>query len=62
MKIVNIEPTIKELKEQYNSLNISQQYVVDSIIYKLKSLPTVQINNILRRDTQEAEEDGLLNH
>lgn len=62
MKIVNIEPTIKELKEQYNSLNISQQYVVDSIIYKLESLPTVQINNILRRDTQEAEEDGLLNH
>ena len=45
MKIVNIEPTIKKLKEIYKNLNVSQQYVVDSIIYELESLPTIRVKD-----------------
>ena len=43
MKIVNIEPTIRKLKElQLN--NVYDRYLLDSIIIELENLPTIPTN------------------
>ncbi len=43
MKIVNIEPTIRKLKElQLN--NVYDRYLLDSIIIELENLPTISAN------------------